>query len=104
MGADRAEEAQGTLPSRKVCGAWKDGWDLGVHSWRGGGAPEGEEREPRHRVKPTVGSVKAGGWSSMRMWTQTGAPGTSISTCLAPSRGSWSGCACGIQILLCCRH
>ena len=35
----------------------------------------------------------------MRMWTQTGAPSTSISTCLAPSRGGWSGCACGIRIL-----
>lgn len=64
------------------------------------GAPEGEESVSQGTEWETmVGSVKAGGWSSMRMWTQTGAPGTSISTCLAPSRGGWSGRACGIQIL-----
>lgn len=70
-----------------------------MHSWRGGRARRGGEREPRHRVG-NHSRVCKGRWSVIHENVDTDrAPGTSISTCLAPSGGGWSGCACGIRIL-----
>lgn len=86
------------LPSGWQCRAWKNGWDLGMCSWRGGCTQKRGKREPRHRVG-NLGRVSKGRWSSMRMWTQTRALGTSVSASLAPRRGIWFGCACGIRIL-----
>ena len=63
------------------------------------GTPGGEESVSQG----TVGNhsrVCKGRWSVIHENVDTDrAPGTSISTCLAPSGSGWPGCACGVRIL-----
>lgn len=69
------------------------------------GTPKGKECVSQGTEwETTVGSVKAGGRSSMRMWTQMGPQAPPSPPVWRPAGAAGLGVLVGFESSLCCRH